>query len=150
MAEQRRELAPEPRAAQGAAGPIAYPLNHVVGIVDTADAAAEAVRILTGGGFLPSEVTVACGSAMAERLRQSSGHAGLLGGVIRLADRLNILGDELEEKRQYEEALRDGRIVLAILTPTDERKVRAADVLRRQGGHFINFMGRFTSERLAP
>jgi len=31
---------------------------------------------------------------------------------------------------------------------TEEHKQRAAEVLRAQGGHFINFMGRFTSERL--
>jgi hypothetical protein len=136
MADQRREST-------------RYPQNHVVGIVDTPEAATEAVRILTSRGFFPSEVTVACGAEMADRLRESSGHSGLLGAVMGLADRLNVLDDELAEKRRYEEALRAGGIVLLIFTPTEERKQRAAEVLLAQGGHFINFMGRFTSERLA-
>jgi hypothetical protein len=130
--------------------PMRYPEQHVLAIVDTPEAVAEAVRLLTTGGFLASEVTVLCGAATADHLRESPGHSRLLGAVMRLADRLNLLDDELEEKRRYEEALRAGGIVVLVLAPTEERKQRAADVLRSQGGHFINFMGRFTSERLTP
>jgi hypothetical protein len=52
-------------------------------------------------------------------------------------------------KEHYEKALRDGRTVIAILTPTDERKDRAAQILKECGGHFINFYGRLAVQRIA-
>lgn len=53
-------------------------------------------------------------------------------------------------RRRYEDALRAGSFVLSILAPTEERKERAAETLHAQGARFVNFMGRFTSERIVP
>jgi hypothetical protein len=154
MTEPRsdREPAREPaaRRADPHAGAVRYPENHVVAIVDTPEAAAAAVETLTSGGFLESEVTLACGARAADRLRASSGRSGLLGHVIQIADHLGVRTEELETRHQYEEALRDGRFVLTVLAPTEERKDRAAQILRDYGAHFINFKGRFTIEQLAP
>ena len=146
MANQREEPPAEVRDGE----PMRYPEGHVVGIVDTPEAAGAALRTLSAGGFLPSEITVVCGVETADRVRQSSGRTGLVDAVLRLAEGLGILNNELEEKRRYEQALRAGGLVLLVLAPTEERKQRAAELLRAQGAHFVNYMGRFTSERLVP
>jgi hypothetical protein len=150
MTDERRESSPQECGTGSDAGPIRYPENHVIGIVDNPEAATEAVRSLTSGGFLPSEVTVACGPQTADLVRNSSGRSGVLGALMRVADRMNLLDDELAEKRRYEDALRDGALVVLVFTPTEERKQLAATMLRTHGGHFVNFMGGLTSERLVP
>jgi hypothetical protein len=150
MVEHHRDDPTEQHPAGGDAGPVRYPEDHVVGVLDSPEAAAAAVRTLIDGGFLESEVHLACGVEAADRLRESTGRSGLTGAVLRLADRLHLWNDELAEKHEYEEALRAGSIVLAVLAPTEERKRRAAEVFREHGGRFVNFMGRWTSERLVP
>ena len=95
-------------------------------------------------------MTLACGAEAADRLQASSGRSGLVGRVLQVADRLGVRGEELETKHQCEQALRGGGVTFVILAPSEERKRRAAEILREHGGHFINFMGRFTIEQLAP
>ena len=36
-----------------------------------------------------------------------------------------------------------------VLAPTDERRVLAASILRDQGAHTVNFLGRFAIEPLS-
>ncbi len=154
MTEPRSDREPARAPAGRHADPhveaVRYPENHVVGIVDTPEQAAAAFHALTDGGFLESEITLACGVEAADRLQASSGRSGLIGRVLQVADRLGVRDEELETKHEYEQALRDGSITFVVLAPTEERKQRAADILREHGGHFINFMGRYTIEQLAP
>jgi hypothetical protein len=107
-----------------------------------------AVADLTGGGFFDSEVTLACGVEQANRLRDSSGRTGLVGRVLQVVDQYGAGGDELDTKRRYEQALREGHLNVRVLAPTEERKRRAVEVLRKHGGHYINFFGRLTIETL--
>jgi hypothetical protein len=51
-------------------------------------------------------------------------------------------------KERYEEAIRDGRFVVLVLAPTDERKKVAGQILHDHGAHFVNFLGRFAIETL--
>lgn len=125
-----------------------YPKDHVLGIVDTPESANAVSSSLKSSGFLDSEIELASGTDTADHMKATSGHKGLYGAILKLADRLGIREDELEEKHTYEEALRAGKTVVLIHTPTEERKQLAAAALKAQGGDFIHFMGRFTSERL--
>jgi hypothetical protein len=130
--------------------PLRYPTNHVVGVLDTEQQVADAVAALTGGGFLESEVQVATGSAAADRLNAGTGRAGLGNLAVRVAERLGIANDEMRLKDRHEEALRDGRFVILVATPTDDRKDRAAQLLRERGAHTLAYMGRFTIEGFVP
>ncbi|HEX5385764.1 MAG TPA: hypothetical protein VFW66_03600 [Gemmatimonadales bacterium] len=125
-----------------------YPENHVVGVIDTPEALSTSLAQLTSGGFLESEVSAACGTQRAEQLARSTGHAGLVDRLVRVAQRIGVRDEEMETKDRYEKALRDGQYVVSVLAPTPERKTKAADILRQHGGHFINFLGRFTIESL--
>ena len=62
----------EPRESAGQ-----YPVNHVVGVIDTPAGARAAVEALTTGGFLASEVHVACGNDAAAVLQATTGRTGL-------------------------------------------------------------------------
>ena len=54
----------------------------------------------------------------------------------------------MELKQHYEQALRVGGFVLAVLAPTEERKELAARLLREDGAVDVNFPGRFAMEPL--
>ena len=130
-------------------GGVQYRENVVLGIVDTPDAAQAASQALTSGGFLESEVALGCGLEWADRVRASSGRSGLIGQVLQVLDRYGAGGDEMDMKGQYEQALRAGKCTVAVFAPTDERKRLATDILRQHGGHFINFLGHLSIERMA-
>jgi hypothetical protein len=140
----------EDRPQAGVSGDeIRYPTDHIVGIVDTPEQLEEAIRALTGGGFLESEIRVAHGPAAAARLEASTGRTGLVDRLLRVAERIGMPNDEMAIKDRYEQALRDGQFVVLVLAPTDERKARAGEVLSSKGGHFIKYFGRLTIEPIA-
>lgn len=127
-----------------------YPVNHVVGVIDTAVETGAAVEALTGGGFLASEVHVACGSDAAEKLRATTGRSGLANVAIRIAQRLGVANNEMEVKAAYEKALAEGRFVLAVDAPTDTRRDLATSLLREHNAHAVAFLGRYSIEKLIP
>ena len=130
--------------------PLRYPTNHVVGVLDTEQQVADAVAALTAGGFLASEVQVATGPAAADRLNAGTGRLGFGNLAVRVAERLGVANDEMRLKDRHEEALRDGRFLILVATPTDERKDRAAQLLGERGAHTLVHMGRFSIEGFVP
>jgi hypothetical protein len=123
-----------------------YPEDHVLSIVDTLDDVQAAVAALTGGGFLRSEITLLHGPAAADQLGATTGRTGLADLAMRLVASIGLPNDETKVKDVYEQALRDGKFVVLVAAPTEERKALAGQVLRAHGGQFINFMGRFLIE----
>jgi hypothetical protein len=148
MTEPRSDRQSAPPSAGHHAEPSSYPVNSVVSIVDVPDRAVAAFHALTGGGFLESEITMTAGDGAADRLHETTGHSGLLGRVLQVANRLGVWDEELEQRHEYEAALRDGGIVITVLAPTEERKQRVARILRENGGRYIHFEGRYTIEEL--
>ena len=127
-----------------------YPVNHVVGVIDTSAETRAAVEALTEGGFLASEVHVACGSDAADALRATTGRTGLANVAIRIAQRLGVANNEMEGKPAYEKALAEGRFVLAVDAPTDTRRELATSLLREHNAHAVAFLGRYSIEKLIP
>jgi hypothetical protein len=127
-----------------------YPTHHVLGVITTRERATGAIRALTAGGFLDSEIHVVSGSDEAEAMHARTGRTGLADLAIRVAQKLGVADDEMEVKARYEQSLRDGHFLLLVSAPTDARKDRAAEILRQHGAHSINYMGRFTREELSP
>ncbi len=126
-----------------------YPVDCLLGVVDTPAQVKCAIDTLSGP-FLESEIEVSCGAAAAERLRGDTGRTGLMDKVIHIAQSIGITNDEMEVKGGYEKALREGHLVIRVLAPTDDRKALAVQALKSCGGHFINYFGKFTRERIAP
>lgn len=130
--------------------PVRYPTNHVLGIVDTREQARELASALETGGFLGSEIEYRSGTQDADDLHASPGRTGLAGLVLRAAERIGAADEELETKHRYEQAMRDNRYVIAVATPTDERKVLASQLFRAHGADTITFFGKHTIEYIVP
>ena len=141
---------PSPGDAQDQAKPVQYPTNYVIGVLETAAQASCTVDALVHGGFLESEIELGRGAEAADRIGASSGRQGFQDWLIRLFDTVGLKNTEIETKDQYEQALRDGHTVVAVLAPTEERKELAAQLLRDCGAQFINFFGSLSLERMRP
>ena len=120
----------------------------MLSIIDTREQLEAVTQALEASGFLDAEISVTCGQAAADALRVSTGRSGLTDLVIRVASRLGLQNEESETKDRYEQALRDDQFVVGVLASTDARKELAAQLLATRGAHFINYLGRFSIERL--
>jgi hypothetical protein len=127
---------------------IQYPTNHVLGVLDTSSQVECALDGLSQRGFLESEIELNRGTEFADRLGATSGRRGLGDWFIRIFERVGLKNAESELKEQYEEAVRNGAAVIAVLTPTEERKDLAVQLIRECGGRFINYFGRLNVERI--
>ncbi len=128
--------------------PIHYPRHNVVAVIDTAQQVEDAVNELTTGGFLESEIGIGSGTDLADRMSETTGRSGFTAMAMRFSDALGMPNDESEIKTRYEQAIRDGRFVVAVLAPTSERKQRAIDILSSHGAHDAAYFGRFVIEKL--
>jgi hypothetical protein len=126
----------------------AYPLNQVIGIMPTETEAITAFDSLLANGFMESEVSLGSGPELADRIRATSGRSGLVRRILQVLDRMGAARDGIDDTHKYEQALREGAVILLVLAPTEERKLRAAEILRLHGGHFINFFGKLEIEQL--
>ena len=135
-----------PASTERSAEGIEYPRNHLVAIVDTSEQIRPLVEALTSGGFLESEVNVGAGGELADAVGSTTGRKGWADLAMRFAGQLGLPNDEMIVKDRYEQALREGRSVVTVLAPSDERKNAAARILAEHGAHFINYLGRFSIE----
>jgi len=130
--------------------PIRYPRQNVVAVIDTAQQMEDAVTALTAGGFLESEIGIGSGVDIADRMRETTGRSGFTAMAMRFSEALGMPNDESDVKGRYEQAMRDGQFVVAVLAPTSERKRRALDILASHGAHDAVYFGRFVIEKLQP
>lgn len=138
------------RTRAAAQEPVRYPTSHVLGIVDTREQVTQLVSALRSGGFLESEIDYRTGAQEADDLHASPGRTRLAGLVLRAAERIGAADEELETKHRYERAMRDNHYVVAVATPTDERKERASQLLRAHGAYTVTFFGKHTIEYIVP
>jgi hypothetical protein len=125
---------------------IAYPNRAVVAVVDDPSAAEAAVAELRSAGFDDDAITILQGPAGADRI-DGMGRAHGLGSRLRRLLAFTVM-DQLPDFVLYERALRDGRSVVIVRAPGDADKRRAHQTLRKHGGHFMNYYGRFATEEL--
>jgi len=133
MARQRRSLA--------------YPTNHLLGVIDDPAAAASGAAALAGAGFASSDVIVLRGTEGADRLDGLGEIGGPWRRLVRSFQFMSM--DQMPDFRTYEAAIRDGRVVLAVKATDRDAVIRARDVLIAAGGHFINYFGRLSTEEFS-
>ena len=117
-------------------------------MLDTSEQVECALDALVNRAFLESEIEINRGVEFADRLGASTGREGLSDWFIRLFQTVGLKNPETEIKEEYEQAVRDGHAVIAILTPTEERKDLAAQLLQGCGARHLNYFGRFEVERI--
>jgi hypothetical protein len=125
---------------------IGYPTNRLVAVVDDAAEAAAALTELQAAGLTARDLDILRGDEGADRMDGTGEVAGWLGKLRRAFD--FTLMDQLVDFAAYERALRDGRAVVMVHLHSDVAKAAARETLKRHGGHFINYYGRFATEEL--
>ena len=125
---------------------IGYPTNRLLAVIDDPARAAAALADLKSAGFTDRDLEILRGEEGADRMDGTGEVSGWLGRLRRAFD--FTLMDQLVDFATYETALRDRRAVVMVHVHGDEPKARALHVLKRHGGHFINYYGRFATEEL--
>lgn len=144
MSASQRDHHEQPHDAAGSSEPIRYPTHNLVGVLDTLEQLREATKDLMSQGFLASEINVAQGRVAADRLDATTGRGGFTGLALQIAEKLGLQDEELEFKDHYERAMRDGRFVIRVAAPTEERKDRATEILKQNGAHSVAYFGKYT------
>jgi hypothetical protein len=126
---------------------IGYPTNRLLMVVDDPEHARTAVRDLAATMSRPGDAELLVGEAGIEQLRRLGGAPGPLARLVRLFQFMSM--DQMPDFVTYEAALRDGRAVIAVRPRNRMQMLAAMNVIVRQGGHFANWFGRFSTEELS-
>jgi hypothetical protein len=118
----------------------------MLAVFDEPTQAAGAAAELTRIDLSADDVSILRGEEGARQLDGTGRSHGHLARLRRLAS--FTLMDQMPDTAWYEHAVRDGGAVVVTRVRGDARKAAVLDVLRRHGGHFINYYGRFATEEL--
>ena len=127
-------------------GSIGYPRNRLLAVVEDPAEAAAAMVELAASGISTQDLELLLGDEGADRMDGTGDQSGRLGRLRRAFE--FALVDQLVDFASYEWALRNGRAVVMVDVSGDEPKAAAHAILKRHGGHFINYYGRFATEEL--
>lgn len=128
------------------------PTNKVVGSIDAADDAKDAMRDLSASGFAVSDVELLTDEDGVGRIGMSNEkHEGVVHvHVYDSTQRVPAFYDSPVIARRIEQELRASHYLIGVVAEDHEARERACEILKSHGGHFINFYGRFAAESLEP
>ena len=126
---------------------ITYPTNRLIGVLVTPGDAALARDALVAAGVARDDIVVLTGDEGRDRLGRLGSAPNVLSRVVRLFQ--FILMDQTPDFIVYEAAIAEGRAVIAVPATPRDRMLAAAEVLERQGAHFLNVFGRFQTEEVS-
>ena len=128
------------------------PMNKVVGSIDAAGDAKDAMRDLTAAGFATSEVELLTDQEGAGRIDMSGeGHEAMVHvHIFDSTQKVPAFYDSPVIVRRVEEELRASHYLIGVVAKDGEAREQAREILKSHGGHFINFYGRFAAEGLEP
>jgi len=128
-------------------GFIGYPTGWLLAVADDADRAAACLAAVTGvAPDMPALMLE--GPDAAARFDGMGRRSGRMAWWRRAMQQLAM--DQMPDFLWYEEALRQGRKVIAVRVPNADSRRKAAAALESGGAHFINYFGRWTTEAIAP
>jgi len=128
-------------------GFIGYPTGWLLAVVDDADRAAASLTAVKQ--VAPdAQAVVLEGPDAAARFDGLGRRSGRMAWWRRMMQQLAM--DQMPDFLWYEEALRQGRRVVAVHAPEPALRRKAVDALQDVGAHFINYFGRWTTEAISP
>jgi len=128
---------------------IPYPMNRVVGIVDSVGDTQGALRDLQAAGFTADEIRVLTAEQGAHRIDVNGDEHGPLAHVVRSVQEL--LGDyDIEHATRYQQELLTGHFGIGVIARDAEDRGKVRQILKEHHGHFINYYGRWAMENLEP
>jgi hypothetical protein len=124
---------------------IGYPTDSLIAVLPDPEAATAAAAAARAAGIPDRDLTILRGDEGADRLDGTGAVNGVIARLRRLVS--FTLMDQLVDMAIYEQAVREGQVVLMVKA-RGVHKTAAIDIARRNGGHFINYYGRFATEEL--
>lgn len=121
------------------------PTDNLFGIIDDLLKAEQAVETLVSSGFARDDITSFQGELGAHQIDADGSEHGRLTRIIRWRQSTTPARQDAE---RYEQAVHEGKCVIAVQTKTPETRESARQILKAHGGHYINFYGRWTMENL--
>jgi hypothetical protein len=129
------------------AGLIDFPERRVLAVFDDPAAASAAIDAVTALGITATDVERHDGAPAADAF-DATGQKHGLGARLRRAVQFSLM-DQMPAIAWYEAALREGRIVVTVLTRDRATTLRVVAALEAAGGHYINRFGRLATEEFA-
>jgi len=126
------------------------PTNKVVGSIDAADDAKDAMLDLTAAGFTEKEVELLTDKEAADRIGVSGEAHGVRVHVFDSTQKVPAFYDTPVIVRRIEQELRASHYLIGVVAKDKEARERVREILKSHGGHFINFYGRLAAESLEP
>jgi hypothetical protein len=123
-----------------------YPTNRLLGLVGSQEAALRVVERLKSEGLSEDQMEVFFGDEGADALHSVHDNSGLLG---RLRQITGNLGPEPEQSKEYEEALRAGKVLIGVQAPDESLMERARDALAAEGSESLRYYGRLAIRDLS-
>ena len=125
---------------------IGYPTDCLLGAFRDPVQAAAAAAALAAAGIPDKDITILRGEEGSRRLDGTGAGHGAAGRTRRLVS-FTVM-DQLTDMAWYEAAVRDGGAVLMVRARGNERRAAAIAAIRANGGHFLNYYGRFATEEI--
>ena len=126
---------------------IGYPFDRMLAAFHDPAQAAAAAAAVRASGIPDRDIAILRGTEGAERL-DGSGKAN--GAVARLRRAVDFtMMDQLVDFAHYEDAVRAGGATVMVKVRGDDRKSAVVSALETNGGHFINYYGRFATEEIS-
>lgn len=127
---------------------LTYPDNSLIGIIDTYSDAKAALKELSKAGFAEDEIGILCCAEGTKQVDADGREHGVWG---KIAAVIREFGDvDNEQKRRHEKELRAGHFMVAVRAEEDDERQKALDILKSNGGHFINFYSPWEVKGLEP
>ncbi|HEX5396788.1 MAG TPA: hypothetical protein VFX74_06800 [Candidatus Limnocylindria bacterium] len=123
-------------------------IDQLLAVIDDPQVARAAVGRLGEAGFGTDAVVLLEGDDGIARLDAHGVRGGWWMRAVRIVGLL--AADQSVDLATYEAALKDGRAVIAVRVHGSASRRRVARLLAGDGGHFINFFGRLSTEDLVP
>jgi hypothetical protein len=121
--------------------------SKIIAIFDTEESANNAYTALLDDAFTAETAETFCGYQGKVELDVKGEHHGLIENIKRKLHHF-MLAESLQMDT-YSNALKSGKCVVQVITDSRNWE-KARDILKNNGGHFINFYGLFTTEVLEP
>lgn len=136
---------PELNAGNTVTAPfVGYPKDRVLAIFDHEDVAKRATDTVRAAGY--RDVDRYAGRRGAISLDSQGTEHGVAASAERTIEHIASDASDLEE---YDAAVRDGRIVLAVLVEDGDRRHDVGDLLQRHGGQDVRYFGSLAVETLS-
>lgn len=128
-------------------GFIGYPTGWLLAVADDAEVAAACLTALKR--VAPdAQAVILEGADAAARFDGLGRRSGRMAWWRRTMQQLAM--DQMPDFLWYEEALRQGRRVVAVRAPKADLRSTVVVALQLAGAHFINYFGRWTTEAISP